>query len=411
MTTQTPAPQVELIVLADARTLPRMREGQVRRLRRHLVRTGRSDWSVSVASDADHLDSKALRHRFADRDASVVVFVRLDSNTDLDALLAPVLLHTAPAGLDRRTALKQAVGAVGGLAFLAACGSKTASTTASTSGSTSPPTTATPTTAASIAAPTTNAPSGSVAPSSSTSVATAAPETTATPLAAETTEGPYYLDLNNVRRDIREDRKGAQFDLSIAVVDAAGAPIAGAAVDIWHCDAEGTYSGFASASASGNGGGGAGRGPGSGGPPPGAGGPPPGGGNGPAGDSSAESGNRTVQVATPGDSSTFLRGTQIADATGKVSFTTVFPGWYQGRTVHVHVLAHVGGKVVHVGQIFFDDAFTDDVFANNAPYSSRPARGQRNANDGIFSQAGGVISPATKSGSGYAAAVTMAIKR
>jgi protocatechuate 3,4-dioxygenase beta subunit len=406
MTTQTLAPQVELIVLADARISQPMRERQVRRLRRHLARTGRSDWSVSVAHGADRLDGKALRARFVHQSASIVAFVRLDSNTDLETLLAPIVRHTAAAGLDRRRALKFA-GAFGGAALLAACGASGPGTVKSST--TTGETPAKPSSEVPTTAPTTASP-GSVAPSSPSIAAPAA----AIPLAAETTEGPYYLDLNNVRGDLREDRKGAQLDLSIAVVDETGAPIAGAAVDIWHCDAEGTYSGFTNASAVGNGGGGVGRGPGSGGPPPGAGGqggPPPGGGNGPGGDQSAQSGNRSVQVATPGDSSTFLRGTQIADAAGKVSFTTVFPGWYQGRTVHIHVLAHVGGKVVHVGQVFFDDAFIDDVFAKNAPYSSRPARSQRNASDGIFRQAGGVISLATPSASGYSAAVTMAVKR
>jgi protocatechuate 3,4-dioxygenase beta subunit len=399
MTTQTPAPQVELIVLADARTLLRQRERQVRRLRRHLARSGRADWTLTVAHGADRLDAKALRTRFAGRSASVVAFIRLDASFDLESLLAPVSVHTAsPKAIHRRRALKQAAGAVGGLAVLAACGStkRSSSTVASTTpAATKPP--------SSTSGPTT---APTVATTTSTKVATTAdPAAAPTPLAAETTEGPYYLDLNNVRRDIREDRKGAPLELSILVVDPTGTPIPGAAVDIWHCDAEGTYSGFSTASAAGNGGGGGGRGPG--GPPPGGGGPPPGGASG----QPTQSGSRTVQVATPNDSTTFLRGTQVADPSGRVSFTTVFPGWYQGRTVHIHVLAHVGGNVVHIGQIFFDDVFTDDVFASNDPYSSRQARGMRNANDGIFKQAGGVTTPAAKSGSGYAAQVTMAVKR
>ena len=57
--------------------------------------------------------------------------------------------------------------------------------------------------------------------------------------------------------------------------------------------------------------------------------------------------------ASPTDTLTFLRGTQLADAAGKVAFETAYPGWYQGRTVHIHVKVHVGGKQIHTGQLFF----------------------------------------------------------
>ena len=62
---------------------------------------------------------------------------------------------------------------------------------------------------------------------------------------------------------------------------------------------------------------------------------------------------------------------------GKATFATIYPGWYQGRTVHIHVKVHVSGKVIHVGQLFFDDTFTDAVYAATAPYSSRSARATR----------------------------------
>ena len=123
-------------------------------------------------------------------------------------------------------------------------------------------------------------------------------------------------------------------------------------------------------------------------------------------------GNRTVQAATPGDSSRFLRGTQMTDAAGRATFTTIFPGWYRGRTVHIHALVDVGARVVHVGQLFFDDAATDRVYAANAPYSARPARDTRNANDGIYQGAasGGVLALA-ESTSGLAARAVMAVRR
>ncbi|TML08513.1 MAG: intradiol ring-cleavage dioxygenase [Actinobacteria bacterium] len=190
------------------------------------------------------------------------------------------------------------------------------------------------------------------------------------------TEGPYYLDLDLVRRNIVEDRTGAAFALNLVVVDVATQkPIQGAAVDIWHADANGAYSGFVSASASANGGGGAGR------------------------------------SSTGSDTSTFLRGTQLTDTSGNVSFATIYPGWYTGRTVHIHVKVHVSGKEIHTGQLFFDDTFTDTLYASTAPYSSRGARNVRNANDSIYS-GGGAQSTllVQKASSGYAAILSMGVK-
>ena len=194
-------------------------------------------------------------------------------------------------------------------------------------------------------------------------------------LAPEMTEGPYYLDLDLVRSNVVEDRKGAPFALDLVVIDVATQkPIQGAAVDIWHADASGAYSGFVSASASANGGGASGSSSGS-------------------------------------DTSTFLRGTQVSDASGKVSFATIYPGWYTGRAVHIHVKVHVSGKEIHTGQLFFDDTFTDTVYASTAPYSSRGARNVRNANDSIYS-GGGAQSTllAQKVSGGYAATTNMGVK-
>jgi protocatechuate 3,4-dioxygenase beta subunit len=188
------------------------------------------------------------------------------------------------------------------------------------------------------------------------------------------TEGPYYLDLDLVRSDVREDRTGAPLVLDFVVVDVAGmTPVNGAAVDIWHCDAEGVYSGFVAAST----GGGSGAG---------------GGGSG-------------------SDDSTFLRGTQVTGADGRVSFTTVYPGWYRGRTVHIHVKAHVSGKEIHTGQLFFDDDFTDTLYASTSPYSSRTGRDTRNAKDGIFAGGGDVSTlEVASAGSGYRASVPMGVR-
>jgi protocatechuate 3,4-dioxygenase beta subunit len=176
-------------------------------------------------------------------------------------------------------------------------------------------------------------------------------------LTAETTEGPYYLDYDLFRQDITEDREGIPLDLRLKVIDAATCkPLKHAAVDIWHCDATGLYSGY---TAMGSGGGGGG-GPAPTGTPtdiptdiPTD--PPPSGGPGGGGGGHAE----------PTDDLTFLRGSQLTDRHGIVRFTTLFPGWYQGRCIHVHVKVHVGGtfsddgyeggNTAHTGQLFFDE--------------------------------------------------------
>ena len=163
----------------------------------------------------------------------------------------------------------------------------------------------------------------------------AAPSCTLTP---EVTEGPYYLDLHKVRRNITEGKHGLRLDLRIKVVDASTCkPHEGAAVEIWHCDAGGTYSGFS-------------------------------------------------QEGTSGKS--YLRGTQVTDAHGVAQFHTIYPGWYQGRAIHIHMKVHVGGQTVHTGQLFFNDSVSDRV-VRLSPYSSHRGTRVRNKADQIYRQAGG----------------------
>ena len=179
-------------------------------------------------------------------------------------------------------------------------------------------------------------------------------------LAPEATEGPYYLDGDKVRRDIREGRPGALLTLHTTVVDVSTCkPIKGAAVDIWHCDAGGSYSGFA-------------------------------------------------QEGTEG--LTWLRGLQRTDKKGLALFKTVYPGWYNGRTVHIHVQVHVGGNVVHTGQLYFPDPFTDKVY-KRAPYNRRPNRNTRNVADSIFRNGGSrSMVRIAKSGTGYVGRITMGVQ-
>jgi protocatechuate 3,4-dioxygenase beta subunit len=180
-------------------------------------------------------------------------------------------------------------------------------------------------------------------------------------LAPEMTEGPYYLDGDKVRRDMREGKPGVPLTVRATVLDVSTCkPIKGVAVDLWHCDASGTYSGFA-------------------------------------------------QEGTEGD--TFLRGIQRTDKNGVAVLKTIYPGWYAGRTVHIHVQVHVGGSVVHTGQLFFPDKLTDVVY-KRAPYSKRPGRTTRNANDSIFVNGGSrSIMRLTKSSSGYVGSIAMGVQR
>lgn len=180
-------------------------------------------------------------------------------------------------------------------------------------------------------------------------------------LTPEETEGPYYIAGEKLRRNITDGRPGIAMLLQTFVVDASTCrPIRNAAVDIWHADAAGVYSGF--------------------------------------GDGAA--------------SRTFMRGIQRTNAKGLALFRTVYPGWYQGRTVHIHVKVHIGGRVVHTGQLYFPDSVTDAVY-RRAPYSARSPRDVRNANDSVYRSGGGksVMSVKKTSRGTYVATIAMGVRR
>ncbi len=207
----------------------------------------------------------------------------------------------------------------------------------------------------------------------------------------ELTEGPYYIDADSVRSDIREDREGTPLRLAIRVRDYPGCtPVANAVVDIWHCDATGNYSGFESGSTGGGGG-------------PGGGGPHPGGGPGGGGPGGGGGGGNT-----PSDTKRYLRGSQVTGADGVAQFVTIYPGWYQGRTVHVHVKVHVGNSQVVTSQLFFDEAVTRQVYASGGPYSGQGDQDTSNADDGIFAEAN-LLTP-QKSADGYIAAINLDVR-
>ena len=174
------------------------------------------------------------------------------------------------------------------------------------------------------------------------------------------TEGPYFVDEKLDRSDIRSDpgtgavRPGALLTMNFLVSRVSGSActaLSGAVVDVWHCDALGVYSDVDNA-----------RG------------------------------------------QKFLRGFQTTDASGSAKFTTVYPGWYQGRAVHIHFKIRPTSSSEFTSQLFFDDALSTQVFAQT-PYSQKGTQGiTRNAADGIFQQSGGKLTlNVTKSGDVYAA--------
>lgn len=179
------------------------------------------------------------------------------------------------------------------------------------------------------------------------------------------TEGPYFVDERLNRSNIRSDpsdnsvKSGVPLRLTFRVAQIQGSaciPLQGAIVDIWHCDAEGVYSDVNDRS-----------------------------------------------FSTVGKK--FLRGYQVTNATGTVEFLTIFPGWYPGRTVHIHFKIRTAAAAQpgyeFTSQIYFDDALTDQIHAQPA-YASRGQRTTRNAQDGIF-QGGGeqLMVQLTRSAQGY----------
>jgi protocatechuate 3,4-dioxygenase beta subunit len=182
-------------------------------------------------------------------------------------------------------------------------------------------------------------------------------ERSACVLAPEQTEGPFYVEESLVRSDVTEDREGVPLTLRLTVQEAASCkPIRAATVEIWHCDAAGVYSGVG------------------------------------------------------GEGGPFLRGAQRSDRRGRVEFRTVYPGWYQGRAVHIHVKVHTGGREVHTGQLYFDEGITRAVF-DREPYASRGGAETTNAADGLYSQGGRESTLALRrDGGGYVGRLALGVR-
>jgi protocatechuate 3,4-dioxygenase beta subunit len=107
-----------------------------------------------------------------------------------------------------------------------------------------------------------------------------------------------------------------------------------------------------------------------------------------------------------------LRGTQVTGADGVATFQTIYPGWYQGRAVHIHMKVHVNSSTRHTGQLFFADALNDTVY-KTAPYSTKGSPDMSNADDSIFQDAGAAsaILEITPQGNGYRGTISVGINQ
>jgi protocatechuate 3,4-dioxygenase beta subunit len=173
------------------------------------------------------------------------------------------------------------------------------------------------------------------------------------------TAGPYPSVTSLFRSDIREDRQGIPLALTIKVVNSSSgcAPVANADVEIWHADVAGNYSEYSSER-----------------------------------------------------SKTYLRGVQTTDSSGQVTFTTIYPGWYQGRATHVHVEVKTGGVSRKITQMAFAEAVNSAVYATGV-YASRGVNPTSNASDGIFtdSLSSELVTPSGTPASGYTATFQVGI--
>jgi protocatechuate 3,4-dioxygenase beta subunit len=198
-------------------------------------------------------------------------------------------------------------------------------------------------------------------PTSSTTTTTT-PATGAAACAVTPTEtiGPYPSLTDLFRSDVREDRSGTLLTLTIKVVNANSgcAVVSGANVEIWHCDAVGNYSQYGTQTAS-----------------------------------------------------TFLRGIQTTNANGEVTFTTIYPGWYQGRATHIHLEVTINGRSVKATQIAFPESIKNAVHRQGAYATGRGTNPTSNAADGIFadSLASELVTPAGSVAAGYTASVQVGI--
>ena len=171
-------------------------------------------------------------------------------------------------------------------------------------------------------------------------------------LTTEAIDGPYYVDDVFYRNDITEDKDGVPLTLKLKVVEKETCrPIPEATVDVWHCDALGNYSGF------------------------------------PGADPDEFPNVRRRARAT--SDLRFCRGRQITDEDGKVTFQSIFPGWYTPRTVHIHLKVILKDREMLGTQIYFPQELNDAILDKEEPYKERGKSPYRNQGDGVIKRSGG----------------------
>jgi len=201
-------------------------------------------------------------------------------------------------------------------------------------------------------------PGGAASPPAGKPPAASAQPGTCT-LYPEQTEGPYYVDGDLLRADLREGKPGTPLSLELLVVVGQNcAPLANAAVDIWHCDAAGVYSGF-----------------------------------------TGQLGGLDTRQQV------FLRGTQLTGADGRVRFQTIYPGWYPGRTTHIHFKVHLSGNREVTSQLYFDEALNREVYTTD-PYA---AHGQKDTSNAADLGRNAPLLAVTGNGSGYTGSMTITV--
>ena len=258
-----------------------------------------------------------------------------------------------------------------GAVVLAGCAAPSAGTQASTSASTAAAGSASASPSLNPEAATAANPQAQASQSAEVATAEAANTQVATPncvVRPEVTEGPYYVDVDLVRSDIRTDatsgaaHAGTPLTLTFNVSEVSDngcVPFEGVTVEIWHCNAEGAYSG----------------------------------------------------VSDPGFDTTgenWLRGAQVTDSNGVATFTTIYPGWYSGRAVHIHFKVSPAEDQVFTSQLFFDDTLSQQVFARNEPYSVKASTPDTlNSTDNIYQDL--LLLTTEQSSDGYAATFPIGI--
>ncbi|PZG18861.1 intradiol ring-cleavage dioxygenase [Nonomuraea aridisoli] len=195
-------------------------------------------------------------------------------------------------------------------------------------------------------------------------------------MTADVTQGPFYFDADLVRSDIREGRPGVRLRVAIKVQDGRTCrPLPNAVVEIWHCDANGLYSGAEALSAAG-----------------------------PLSAGFKPLDNGEFADMKPADGTRYLRGAQVTNADGIVEFTTVWPGWYHGRTIHIHAMVHIADQRALTTQLMFDETLNREVMATR-PYARRTGRTVFNEADEDFDPS--MLMKTVPDGDGYLSAITL----